>query len=239
MLNACVLISRRAFVNGEGLAHELWRPLRKKATQVIISTLSAESFLPVERGRRDRIELLTVCRLVRTKRVDVLLGMTRLLLDRGIDARLTVVGDGPLRPDLAKKTHDLGLEGYVVFTGYIDDRLRLRELYRRSNVFVLATETEGISLAIQEAMAAGLAVVATDAGALAHFLCDGVDSLVVHDPDPKAFADAVSRLATSRRRRWMIAEAGQKKVSRLGNEAWVDQMADLLALDQAHRRGPG
>src|SRR6266498_2197007 len=79
MLNACALISDRVFVNGRGLADELWRPLRGSAIEAIISTISAEDFLPVERIPDGRIEMLTVARLVPSKRVDVALDMTRVL----------------------------------------------------------------------------------------------------------------------------------------------------------------
>jgi glycosyltransferase involved in cell wall biosynthesis len=231
LLNVCALISRRTFVNGLGLANELWRPLRRKATEVIISTVSSEDFLPLERHQESRIELLCVCRLVPSKRVDVALDMTKVLLERHIDVRLTVVGDGPLRDDLVARARALSLGEHVVFTGFIDDRRHLRELYGRSHIFVLCTEMEGVSLAVQEAMAAGLAVVSTDRGALAHFLDHGVDSLVVHDLDPIAFANAVSPLTSTHDARLRIARAGQEKVSRLGNAAWVDRVADLVEQD--------
>jgi glycosyltransferase involved in cell wall biosynthesis len=90
---------------------------------------------------------------------------------------------------------------------------------------------EGISLAIQESMAAGLPVVSTHAGALAEFLRHGIDSIVVEGADPTAFADAVEQLASSRELRLRIGRAGQQKVARLGNEAWVDAVADIVKAD--------
>jgi glycosyltransferase involved in cell wall biosynthesis len=236
MLNACALISTRVFVNGRGLADELWRPLQGKVTEAIISTISANDFLPVDRETEGRIELLSVCRLVPSKRIDVALDMTKLLLDRGIDVRLTVVGDGPLRNELIHQAEKLSLGDHVTFTGYIDDRRYLRTIYGRSHVFVLCTEMEGVSLAIQEAMAAGLAVVSTNRGALAQFLHHDIDSLVIDRIDPVAFADAVTRLASSSAIRLRLARAGKEKVSRLGNAAWVDTVADLIEQD-LHAKG--
>lgn len=231
LVNACALVSTRVFVNGIGLAEELWGPLRGKTTEVILSTLSPDDFMDPDRDAGTRLEILTVCRLVPAKRVDVALEMMRILLDRGVGARLTVVGAGPLRDGLVDLARSRSLGDRVVFTGFVDDRRRLRELYRRSHVFVLPTEMEGVSLAIQEAMAAGLAVVSTDAGALARFLEDGVDSIVVHRPDPIGFADAVGRLASSRGLRLEIARGGQRKASGLGNAAWVAAVADLIEAD--------
>jgi glycosyltransferase involved in cell wall biosynthesis len=231
MLNACALISTRVFVNGRGLADELWRPFQGKITEAIISTISTDDLLPVERETEGRIELLSVCRLVPSKRVDVALDMTKLLLDRGIDVRLTVVGDGPLRDVLFHQAEKLSLGDHVTFTGYVDDRRSLRTIYGRSHVFVLCTEMEGVSLAIQEAMAAGLAVVSTNRGALAQFLHHDIDSLVIDRIDPVAFADALTLLASSSATRLRLARAGREKVSRLDNAAWVDRVADLIELD--------
>jgi glycosyltransferase involved in cell wall biosynthesis len=231
LLNACAVISNRVFVHGIGLAQELWEPVRRKTTEVIISTISEEDFMPAERDEERRLEVLCVSRLVPSKRVDVAVEMTRILLDRGVDARLTVVGRGPLRDDLADRARSLSLGDRVVFTGFVDDRQQLRDLYRRSHVFVLPTEMEGISLAIQEAMAAGLPVVSTHAGALARFLQHGIDSIVVEGPYPAAFADAVGQLAASRDLRLLIGRAGQQKVARLGNAAWVAAVADLVEAD--------
>jgi len=98
-------------------------------------------------------------------------------------------------------------------------------------VFVLCTEMEGVSLAVQEAMAAGLAVVSTDRGALGQFLQHDVDSLVVDHIDPLAFADAVALLASSSATRLRLARAGKEKVSQLGNAVWVDAVADVIEQD--------
>jgi glycosyltransferase involved in cell wall biosynthesis len=237
MLNACALISDRVFVHGRALADELWRPLRGRAIEAIISTISAEDFLPVEPIPDGTIEILTVARLVPSKRVDVALDMTRILLDRGFDVRLTVVGDGPLRNALLHRAQEHFLGDHVAFTGYVDDRRHLRRIYGRSHVFVLCTEMEGVSLAVQEAMAAGLAVVSTDRGALGHFLRHDIDSLVVDQIDPLAFADAVALLASSSATRLRLARAGREKVSRLGNAVWVDAVADVIEQDlPVHRR---
>ena len=231
VLNACASISTRVFVHGIGLAEELWEPVARKTTEIILSTISGEDFMPPERDESGRLEVLCVSRLVPSKRVDVAVEMTRILLDRGVDARLTVVGHGPLRDDLANRARLLSLGDHVVFTGFVDDRQQLRHLYRRSHIFVLPTEMEGISMAIQEAMAAGIPVVSTHAGALAQFLHHGIDSIVVEGSDPAAFADAVGQLAASRELRLQIGRAGQQKVAQLDNAAWVTAVANLLEAD--------
>jgi len=107
---------------------------------------------------------------------------------------------------------------------------------------VLPTEMEGVSLAIQEAMAAGVAVVSTDAGALADFLHDGVDALVVRRLDPAVFADAVESLIVASDLRDRIATTAQRRMSALGNSAWVDAVATAVGEDlrpvRSRRRSP-
>lgn len=80
----------------------------------------------------------------------------------GSGSRLVIVGDGPLAPSLQMFYSDV--EG-VSWFGYVSDEQRRIDILRGSDVFILPSLVEGLSLALLEAMACGLACVATDAGA--------------------------------------------------------------------------
>jgi glycosyltransferase involved in cell wall biosynthesis len=82
--------------------------------------------------------------------------------DMGPDCKLVIVGDGPLRPSLEPF---YGPEIGVIWLGFEANEERRIEILRGADVFILPSLVEGLSLSLLEAMACGLACVATDAGA--------------------------------------------------------------------------
>jgi glycosyltransferase involved in cell wall biosynthesis len=98
-----------------------------------------------------------VGQLIGRKRVDTLIDAFAAM--HVPDKRLFVVGDGPDRTALERRAHEAGLGGQVTFTGFRDDRL---SLLRGFDAIVLPSLLEGIPRCLMEAMAAGVAMVATD-----------------------------------------------------------------------------
>jgi glycosyltransferase involved in cell wall biosynthesis len=86
-----------------------------------------------------------------------------------IQARFLIVGDGELRKDLEEKTKELALADRVIFTGWIRD---LKSFYADLDVLVLTSNNEGTPVAVIEAMAAGVPVIATDVGGVRELISD-------------------------------------------------------------------
>ena len=84
-------------------------------------------------------------------------------------ARFLIVGDGELRKDLEKMTALLALEDQVIFTGWIRD---LGPLYADLDVLAVTSNNEGTPVAVIEAMAAGVAVIATDVGGVRELISE-------------------------------------------------------------------
>jgi sugar transferase (PEP-CTERM/EpsH1 system associated) len=139
--------------------------------------------LPSE-GRR----AIHVGRLIRLKDQFTLLRATRLVIDRAPDFRLDIVGDGPVRGELESLTAELGLQEHVSFLGLRKD---VRALLPAAEFFVLTSLSEGLSISILEAMAAGLSVVATDVGGNREVVADKVTGLLVPAQAPQALAEAM------------------------------------------------
>lgn len=142
---------------------------------------------------RDRKGFVTVARLVPQKGIDVLISALELA---SADAKcwdLTLVGDGPERERLEFQVQQLGLQDRVHFLGFRRDP---QHLLLQSAVFVLPSRFEGMPNALLEAMAAGLAVVVTDAspGPL-EVVESEINGLVVPSDDPEALSAALDRLA--------------------------------------------
>jgi glycosyltransferase involved in cell wall biosynthesis len=82
--------------------------------------------------------------------------------EMGSDSKLVIVGSGPLVPTLSAF---YGAEHGIVWLGFVADEQRRIEILRGADVFVLPSLVEGLSLSLLEAMACGVACLATDAGA--------------------------------------------------------------------------
>ena len=143
--------------------------------------------------------VLAVGQLRARKGFDHLLTACRLLVDRGHAFTCEIVGDGPLRGELAAQVAALDLQDVVTLTGALDGDAVL-ERYRQAAVFALPCVTEddggrdGIPNVILEAMAMELPVVSTDHSGIPEAVRDGDTGLLVPPHDPEALADAIARL---------------------------------------------
>ncbi len=103
--------------------------------------------------------ILSLGRVAKEKSIDMILRAMPLLLERVPDAKLVIVGDGPVRGDLEELAQSLHLQSSVLFTG-ARPWDEIGRYYQLGDVFVSASITETQGLTFIEAMAAGLVVVA-------------------------------------------------------------------------------
>jgi glycosyltransferase involved in cell wall biosynthesis len=117
-------------------------------------------------------------RLTRVKRPDLVVEAFLKLAERRPEWDLLLLGEGELRTSLEQRI-PAELRGRVVFTGFVNDQETVSALYRSADVLVLPSDFEPWALVINEAAAAGLAIVATDrVGAAAELVRDGVNGFI-------------------------------------------------------------
>jgi len=124
-------------------------------------------------------------------------------------ARLFVVGDGILRPELEARSRSLGLGDRVIFTGARED---VATILAALDVVVVPSHTEGLSNALLEAMAMARPVVATAVGGNPDAVEAGVTGLLVPPNDPEALAAAVLRLLDHPDEARRLGEAARRRV---------------------------
>jgi glycosyltransferase involved in cell wall biosynthesis len=112
-------------------------------------------------------------------------------LGGGGDAVLVLVGLGPLEGELRTLARDLGIAERVVFAGSRDDVFALLPAL---DVFALSSRFEGLPIALLEAMASGVAPVATRVGGIPEVITDGRDGVLVDPGDPTGLAAALTRV---------------------------------------------
>ncbi len=135
---------------------------------------------------------VTAGRLVRYKRMDLLIDAFSKLVRR-CDSRLLIVGEGPERPRLAEQIEQLGIADRAQTVGWVPDPL---QFFARAAAFVLASEEEGFSQVLTEAMSTGCPVIATDAlGGGPRFVTDGGRyGMLVPRGDRGQLVDAMERI---------------------------------------------
>ena len=159
-----------------------------------------------------------VGRLARQKRVLDLIWSLVLLRDADPSIHLVLAGDGPEREHLERFVRELNVENHVRFLGHRNDASELIPLF---DLFLLASEFEGMSNSLMEAMAHGLPVVASDIPANKELVFDGVTGFLFPVGDRTACARAVLFLFQNPDRAARMGAAGRE---RMASEFSVDAM---------------
>lgn len=195
---------------------------------VIANGVAADVFTPAAEPHGGPTTIVCVGRLIERKGQHHLLRAFAGLLARagGEPPRLLLVGTGDAEPQLKQLAHDLGIGHAVEFAGFVP-RERMPEVYRRADIFVLPSQSEGMSIALLEAMACGLPVVVTDTGGTDELVRPGGNGLVVAWGDVAGLEAALAGLAADAGlRRTMGAAARQTAV----RTAWPEIARQYLAL---------
>lgn len=144
------------------------------------------------------------------------------------DARLVVIGDGPLRGALRDYAAALGVGDRVALPGWVDDAA-LAHAYAAARVFALPSSKEGFGIVYLEAWARGLPVVGSRFGAAAEVIEEGVDGFTVDPEDVPALATALRRLLDDPALARRMGAAGYRKVEgQYSAAAFTQNLAALL-----------
>ncbi len=147
-----------------------------------------------------------------------------------IDARLLVIGDGPLRRTLEAQVDRLGLDGKVIFLGSVSDETLTAYLHACDLLILPSSHrSEGFGIVQLEAQACGKPVISTELGTGTSFAnLHQVTGLVVPPRDPQALVEAITRLLRDEDLRRRLGEAGKERVrTEFSSERMVEQVAAL------------
>lgn len=185
-------------------------------------TASELAVLRSSLGLNERGPLIGIAaRLVPEKGFEYLLRGMRDVASEYPDATLVIVGSGPLEDELRALADALQLGSSVLFLGLRTDVGLLTHLF---DLYVLSSVSEGLPLAILEAMAAGKPVVATGVGGIPRAVAQGISGTLVAPADPSALATAICELL-----------ADPSKMSRYGREGQRIFRSEFTARTMASR----
>jgi glycosyltransferase involved in cell wall biosynthesis len=159
--------------------------------------------------RPERFTVGWIGRMTGVKRTDQVLLALKGLRERGVDACLCMVGDGPDRAQIERRAHELGIVRDCFFLGYQED---VGGFYAAFDALVLPSSNEGTPVSAIEALAAGRPVVATRVGGVPDVVRHGVDGFLVPPGDVSALTDRLAQLAADDALRERMGSAGRERV---------------------------
>ena len=157
---------------------------------------------------QDTLVVGTVANLRAQKAYPDLLAAALRVVELLPDVRFVAVGQGPLEAEIRALHARLGLDDRFLLLGHRRDAVRVMAA---CDVFVLASLYEGLGVAIMEALALGLPVVATDVGGVPEVVEHGREGLLVPPGRPGELAAALIMLLTDAERRQRMAEAAARR----------------------------
>jgi glycosyltransferase involved in cell wall biosynthesis len=168
-----------------------------------------------------------VARLAEQKGQRTLLAAVPQVLRGHPEVRFAIAGDGELRQELEEAAKELNDHVYM-----LGNRSDVPDLLASFDVFAYPSRFEGLCLAVLEAQAAGVPVVATPVGGIRETVVDGVTGLLVPPDDPEALATAILRLLDDPRLARRLVDAARDQARRYTEERMV---AETLAVYDSMR----
>lgn len=211
-----------------GIDTNVYRPAPSRRT-------AAREALSIE---ADATVITCIGRLEPVKRHDVMIeafARLRRQVATALDVTLVLAGHGSWADEVAGWVRGAGLDDHVRLLGWTDDPLTV---LHASDVFTLSSDSEGTSISLLEAMAAGLCPVVTDVGGNRTVLGETLSPHVVPRRDPQALADAWAELVIDPDLRARVSRAARQRVcDRYSVQRMVDEYAEVYAEVVAARRG--
>ena len=180
----------------------------------------------------NKLKLIAVGRLVPLKNFDILVRTIAEVINQGQnDLLVLIAGEGEDRMRLEKLIRDLGIESYVKLLGLRHDVMGLMQA---CDLFVMPSRYEGLSLAMIEAMACGLPIIASDVRGLNDYITNEQNGLLFPVGDYKALAERILQLANNRKLRSKLSQGARESF-----EKEYDMRKNIRSIDMLFKKYAG
>ena len=206
------------------------RGLLSKRAIVIPNPLLMDQNLIGSALRTEKTHLIvSASRLVPQKRNDLIIKVFARFLESHSDYSLTIYGDGPEREKLVEQVSQLGIEEKVLLPGNVKN---IWEKIKGAEMFVMASEYEGMSNALLEAMCLGLPCISTKVSGAVDFINDGENGLLVDINDEEALFKAIQKLADNKELRNEIGKKARFVAEELDSSKiavrWIEYINNIF-----------
>lgn len=178
--------------------------------KVIPNGFDEKRFRPIAH-ENEITQLITVCRLVPAKGIDILLHACAKLKEKGHPFVLHIIGDGPIREELENLARELGLYDDIIFYGYM---LHPEEFMPFFDVFVLPSRAEAFGSVFAEAALCQLALIGAAVGGVPEQISSGINGLLIQPEDVDGLVDALETVIIDPDYRYELARAANDKAKK-------------------------
>lgn len=207
--------------------------INKHTHEVRTTTLSTGSIYKKDSlDFHDPVELLYAGRIDKGKGISDIINAMKILKEKGIGSKFNLVGWETSKgyiDSLFTLSRKLGLDGNIVFHGKKKVGEELLTMYRKADIYVLASNgNEGFPRTIWEAMASSTPVIATTVGSIPYFLTDRKDVLLVSPDTPDDIANAIEELSNDEKLREELIKNGLKLAASNTLEVQSKKMVGIM-----------
>ena len=185
------------------------RGIDKNKIGILPSAIDTKRFFPV--SSRKKYDVITVAELNPIKRIDVFLEVISRLAKNIPDIKALILGDGPFRKSLENLSKRFGLEDKVEFASFTSD---VERHINEAKIFLLPSKSEGLSLAMLEAMACGVTPVVSDVGDLKDAVKNTVNGRLLDKDDINGFTSSVFELLRNSKTRELYSRRATEAIKR-------------------------
>lgn len=213
--------AKAVVANSRGLKVLALKTSPRQKIDVIYNGVDLKQFFPNAKTGND-FAVISTARLIKRKGIEYLINAFLNFQKYFPDSRLLIAGDGDLKNYFIKIVKNSGLEDKVDFLGSISHE-KLSDVYRRADVFVLPSLNEGMSNALLEAMASGLAIIATDTGGTGELVSTSVNGIIIEKNSEQAIYDALKTLYQDRE---LLNKMKQASLEKITDFSWLKVSAE-------------
>jgi len=219
----CIIVASQNNIDSSTVLKEYEKKCAIIPFGIDVDSVKESKVQNVLKGRKDRVKILFVGRLVYYKGVDILLNAFKKV--RGAD--LFIVGEGPLRDEMMTLSKDLGVEERAFFLGRLTEE-ELDSAFNECDFFVLPSveRSEAFGMVQLEAMLRSKPIINTNIGTAVSFVSiDGVTGFTVEPKDSKAMAKAMQKLIDDKELR---EELGRNACQRVYDQFTSQKMVNSI-----------
>ncbi|WGI17648.1 glycosyltransferase family 4 protein [Methanonatronarchaeum sp. AMET-Sl] len=189
----------------------------KNKIETIHNGINTDTFKPLNQVE-EKNQILWVGRFQPGKGVKHLIKAFKQLKNKGYkNLKLKMVGEGPLKKEIIKKTKKHGLDQSIIFKDFTPNK-EMPQLYNESKAFILPSLTEGVPRTVLESLSCGTPVITTNLPQLKQIV-NGC-GYMVHKKNPHQLAEKTSKLLNNETKRNKFKENGRKKIKK--HYSWSD-----------------
>lgn len=179
--------SKKFLTDGVGLS--------AKRVRVIPNGVDTERFYPVAKRTNRQIPVIaTLGSLSPVKNQALLIKACHKLLQKGLNFRLVIAGEGPLRPTLENLIETLDMKDVISLPGHVENTV---EFLQQLDIFVLPSDSEAHPNALSEAMSCGISCIGSRVGGIPEIMIDGTSGLLFEAGDEDGLAEKIESLLTN------------------------------------------